>query len=105
MATNQANYSPSTPYYLTDVVNNNYLDVMNFRFIPKNPTDIYMTITPAYEYRPDKLALDLYNDPRLWWVFAARNPNRLGDNPYFNFVSGTGIYIPTMTTLISYLGI
>jgi hypothetical protein len=35
----------------------------------------------------------------LWWVFAARNPNLLGPDPYFNFVSGAKIYVPTMDTL------
>jgi hypothetical protein len=68
------------------------------------PSDIYWNITPVYEYRPDLLAYDLYGDSRLWWVFASRNPNRLKD-PYFDFVSGLGIYLPKLDTLRGILGI
>lgn len=102
---NQTIYPKSSPYYLTTVQNNNYLDVMTYRTIPQNPSDVYMEITSVYQYRPDMLAFDLYNDPALWWVFAARNPNRLGPDPYFSFVAGLGIYIPTLDTLRSYLGV
>ena len=50
------------------------------------------------------LAYDLYTDARLWWVFASRNPNLLGPDPYFNFTAGLGIYIPTLTTIQTVLG-
>lgn len=98
-------YTTSTPYYLTNIVNNQYLDILKYRPIPKNPDDVYSVITMAYEYRPDKFAYDLYNDAQLWWVFAARNPNRLGEDPYFSFKAGLGIYIPRVDTLRTYLGI
>ena len=50
------------------------------------------------------LAYDLYNNSKLWWVFGSRNPNTLKD-PMFDFVTGTGIYIPENATLIQALGI
>lgn len=103
--TTQTTYPKSSPYYQTSVQNNKFLDVMTFRPIPQNPSDVYMEITSVYQYRPDLLAFDLYNDPGLWWVFAVRNPNRLGADPYFNFVAGLGIYIPTLDTLRTYLGV
>lgn len=102
---NQTMYPKASPYYLTPVQDNKFLDVMTYRPIPQKPSDVYMEITSAYQYRPDLLAFDLYNDSGLWWVFAARNPNRLGPDPYFNFVAGTGIYIPTLDTLREYLGV
>lgn len=102
---NQNIYPQTSPYYNTNVVSNKYLDVMTYRPIPKNPSDVYFLITAVYEYRPDLLAYDLYGDSRLWWVFAQRNPNRLGEDPYFDFKTGVGIYIPTLTTLKSVLGI
>ena len=102
---NQNIYPQASPYYNTEVVSNKYLGVMNYRPIPKDPSDVYMVITAVYEYRPDLLAYDLYNDPRLWWVFAVRNPNRLGEDPYFNFKTGTGIYVPRIDTLQRVLGI
>ena len=97
-------YPASSPYYFTDVVNNNFLDIMSNRPIPMQPSDVYWEITSVYEYRPDLLAYDLYSDSRLWWVFAQRNPNRLKD-PYFDFTTGTGIYLPKMDMLRQVLGI
>lgn len=103
MATNNL-YPATSPYSATGIVNNKFLDVMVNRTIPMNPSDIYWEITQVYEYRPDLLAYDLYADSRLWWVFAQRNPNRLKD-PYFDFVTGTGIYIPKLDLLKQVLGI
>jgi hypothetical protein len=97
-------YPATSPYYFTNVVNNKFLDVMVNRPIPLNPSDVYWEITTVYEYRPDLLAYDLYSDSRLWWVFASRNPNRLKD-PYFDFTTGTGIYLPKMDMLKQVLGI
>jgi len=91
-------YSSTSPYYLTGVVNRQYLDVMVNRPIPSDPTDVYWEITPTYNLRPDLLAYDLYKDPKLWWVFAQRNPNRIKD-PLFDFVSGIKIYIPKLSVL------
>jgi hypothetical protein len=97
-------YSATSPYYNTGVVNNKFLDIMVNRNIPMQPSDIYWEITPVYEYRPDLLAYDLYSDSRLWWVFASRNPNRLKD-PYFDFVTGVGIYLQKLDLLKQVLGI
>jgi len=98
------NYPPTSPYYLTDVVNRQYLDIMVNRPIFSDPTDMYWEITPVYNLRPDLLASDLYNDSRLWWVFAQRNPNTIKD-PLFDFVQGIKIYIPKQNVLQSSLGI
>lgn len=99
-----ASYPSTSPYYLTEIVNGEFLDVMVNRAIPSNPTDQQWTITPTYNLRPDLLANDLYGDSRLWWVFAQRNPNRLTD-PLNSFVTGTVIYLPTIETLKQTLGI
>lgn len=104
MATLNQLYQASSPYYLTEIVSNKYLDVMQNRPIPPLLSDVYWTITKVYEYRPDMLAYDLYNNSKLWWVFAQRNPNRLKD-PYFDFIAGTQIFIPKMDTLKQVLGI
>jgi hypothetical protein len=96
-------YTQSSPYYNTDVYNQ-FLDVMINRPIPMDPSDTYWEINQTYHLRPDLLAYDLYNDSKLWWVFAQRNPNRLKD-PMFDFVLGTGIYLPQLNTLKLALGI
>jgi hypothetical protein len=97
-------YPPTSPYFTTDIVNGQFLDIMTNRQIISDPSDVYWQITPVYNLRPDLLAYDLYNDSRLWWVFAQRNPNKLKD-PLFDFVQGASIYIPKLEFLKSSLGI
>ena len=97
-------YPQTSPYYLTRIYNRQYLDVMVNRPIPIDPLDQYWEITQTYNLRPDLLAYDLYNDSKLWWVFAQRNPNTLKD-PLFDFVAGTQIYLPNFATVKQALGI
>jgi len=97
-------YPATSPYYNTDLVNNQFLDIMSNRPIPMNPSDVYWEIIPVYQYRPDLLAYDLYSNSMLWWVFAMRNPNMLKD-PYFDFVSGTSIYLPKLSAINQALGL
>lgn len=103
--TNTWVYPQTSPYHNTDIVDNKYLDVLNYRPIPATASDVFYTLPAVYQYRPDLLAHDLYNDSTLWWVFAARNPNLIGPDPYFNFVAGIGIYIPPLTVIKAALGI
>lgn len=98
-------YPATSPYFTTDIINTKYLDVLNYRPIPKYANDTYYILPSVYQYRPDLLAYDLYGDAKLWWVFAERNPNKLGYDPYFDFVAGMGIYIPKLETLKQILGI
>ena len=95
-------YKGTSPYFNT-AVNNGYLDVIVWRDIPPQTDDILFQVTKNYEYRPDLLAFDLYQDVNLWWVFASRNPSTLKD-PIFDLQAGTQIYIPKITTLKSTLG-
>lgn len=103
MASNNL-YPSTSPYNTTGIVNGKFLDAMVNRPIPMLGSDKYWEITPVYEYRPDLLAYDLYGDSRLWWVFAQRNPNRLKD-PYFDFITGAGIYLPQSANLTQWLGL
>jgi hypothetical protein len=96
-------YPQTSPYYLTQVFNRQFLDVMVNRPIPVDPQDSYWQINQTYNLRPDLLAYDLYGDSELWWVFAQRNPNTLKD-PLFDFVAGKYIYIPQLPNLKSALG-
>lgn len=104
-ASNTYTYPQSSPYYDTNIVENKFLDFLEYREIPMNPSDVYYQVPLVYQYRPDLLAFDLYGDAALWWVFAARNPNKLGPDPYFNLEAGIEIYIPNFTTLQLALGI
>jgi hypothetical protein len=90
-------YGKSSPYYNTEIVNN-YLDVINFRDIPKERDDILFEVTATYEHRPDLLAYDLYKDHKLWWVFAVRNRSVIKD-PVYDLITGVKIYLPKASTL------
>jgi hypothetical protein len=98
-----ATYSKASPYYSTGTYGG-YLDVLNYRSFPAQPDDQIITLTESYRNRPDLLAFDLYQDSRLWWVFAVRNPNNI-KNPVFDFVPGRKIYVPKKETLTTALGL
>jgi len=98
-----AEYSKYSPYYTTERFGS-FLDILNFRTIPRSSQDVLFKITKFYEYRPDLLAADMYGKSSLWWVFAARNPNTIRD-PVFDFSVGQKIYIPDVKTLTAVLGV
>lgn len=98
-----ANYSTSSPYSKTNQ-NKDYLDVMVYIDLPSEVDDYEYTLDKKYEYRPDLLAYDLYNDVNLWWVFAVRNKSVIRD-PVFDFVSGVKIFLPKINTINNVLGI
>ena len=98
-----SNYQNTSPWFTTKVVNN-YLDVLSIRAVSSQSDDFLYTIQPQYTYRPDLLAFDLYGDPNLWWVFTQRNMDVLQD-PIFDFVPGTKIYIQKNSGLKTVLGL
>jgi hypothetical protein len=95
-------YNSTSPYFLTGF-NQYYLDVMVDRPIPKESDDQVIVINQTYQYRPDLLAYDLYNNAGLWWVFYQRNPNTLTQPPW-DFATGTRIFLPKISTLRTVLG-
>lgn len=97
-----AQYDATSPYYQTGY-SQFFLETMVNRPIPKENDDLTFTINLTYQYRPDLLAFDLYSNAGLWWVFYQRNPNTL-QAPPMDFVVGTLIYLPKMTTLKTALG-
>jgi len=97
-------YKNSSPWNNTKIVNDNYLGILNIRPIPAKLDDVLFTITPQYTHRPDLLAYDLYDNPKLWWVFAQRNMDVLKD-PIFDFEAGLQIFLPRGSALSSSLGL
>jgi hypothetical protein len=96
-------YNQTSPYYSTQY-SQYFLDVMVNRSIPRLASDQNFLINSTYQYRPDLLAFDLYDDSSLWWVFYQRNPNTL-NKPPLDFMAGVQIYLPNIDTLKSVLGI
>lgn len=98
-----AKYSNTSPYFATEE-NLISLDFLKPRTITAEQDDISYTIDRIYAYRPDLLAYDLYGSPRLWWVFAQRNPDQIED-PIYDFEPGVTIQLPKLSNLKSDLGI
>lgn len=98
-----ATYTNTSPWFKTPITQN-YLDVLSIRPVAAQTSDFLYTIESQYTFRPDLLAYDLYGDATLWWVFIQRNLDVLQD-PIFDFVPGTKIYIPKASGLQSLLGI
>lgn len=96
-------YSKTSPYANSEVFGF-FLDVLEYRPVPISNADTVFKITQIYKHRPDLLANDLYGDAKLWWVFAARNPNTIED-PVFDFVPGTTIFLPRKDALLAALGL
>jgi|TARA_B110000977_G_scaffold196814_1_gene277979 hypothetical protein len=95
--------SKLSPYGNTEITNSGYLDILTPIAIPVATNDVLYEILPAYTYRPDLLAFDLYGKKELWWIFAQRNLDVLKD-PIFDFVAGTQIYCPQGSNLKQVLG-
>ena len=98
-----ATYGKSSPYYTTNTYGL-FLDVMEPRTFPAQADDMVYTIDRVYQYRPDLLAFDLYQNAGLWWVFQVRNPNVITD-PIGDFLAGISIKIPKKETLAKALGV
>jgi hypothetical protein len=96
--------SATSPWYNTSIVNNDYLDLMAIRPIPALDSDPRYIIQEKYTHRPDLLAYDLYNDHRLWWVFAQRNMDVIKD-PVYDMEAGIEIKLPQFDPLKNALGL
>ena len=98
-----AKYSATSPYFSTPEENIN-LGILVPRPITAEGDDQSYTIERTYAYRPDLLAYDLYGSPRLWWVFAQRNPDQIED-PIYDFKPGVTVQLPKKENLLKDLGI
>jgi hypothetical protein len=98
-----ATYNNTSPWGNTPIVQN-YLDTLRIRPVSAEPDDPIYAIESQYSHRPDLLAYDLYGDHKLWWVFIQRNLDVLQD-PIYDFIPGTKIYLPQKSSLLSVLGL
>lgn len=98
-----ASYSDQSPYAVTTVQNNQYLDTLAIRPVPASDDDVVYTVQPQFTHRPDLLAYSVYGTPKLWWVFAQRNMDILKD-PVYDLVAGIQIRLPREDKLQQFLG-
>ena len=89
-----ANYRTDSLYRNTEIINRQYLDVLNVDSIDiDNTTTNTITLEAKYDEKPDLLAYDLYGNAKLWWVFALFNQDELVD-PIVDFKTGLKISVP-----------
>ena len=98
-----ARYSATSPYFTTSE-SSEHLNILSPREITTELDDQSYTIERTYAYRPDLLAYDLYGTPRLWWVFAQRNPDEIED-PIYDFKPGVTIQLPKPANISKDLGV
>ena len=98
-----AKYSSTSPYFSTPQ-NSINLEPLVIRPFAIEEDDQLYTIERTYAYRPDLLAFVLYGTPRLWWVFAQRNPDQIED-PIYDFKPGVSIQLPKKENLLKDLGV
>ena len=80
-----------------------FLDINSLPKIPVDAFEIDYKIKEAHNGRPDILAMELYGSPRLWWVFALKNPDIIKD-PLNDFKPGVVIKTPSPETVKSFVG-
>jgi hypothetical protein len=95
-------YAASSPYAATPQTDW-YIKNLVFRPIPMDSGDQPFTLSLRHQYRPDRLAFDLYGTPAYWWVFCVRNPF-LRSDPIWNFINSLTIMVPTSDYLHRVLG-
>lgn len=84
-------YSP----YTNDEINDWYLGHFKYpSFVPIADDMEDYVIESKYDRNPWKLAKELYNQERLYWIFSITNPSELVD-PLNDFVTGLKIKIPS----------
>ncbi len=98
-----AKYSRTSPYFSTPQNNINLEPLVKRPFAIEDDDQSY-TIERTYAYRPDLLAYDIYGTPRLWWVFAQRNPDKIEDAIY-DFKPGVTIQLPKPENISRDLGV
>lgn len=69
--------------------------------IEQDNSDYYIIITDEYNLKPGKMALALYGDAHLGWIFSYFNRDIIS-NPIFDFTTGKIIRVPTKTRLLGY---
>ena len=97
-------YKSNSPWHKTRIVNNSYLDILSIRSVPAEKDDLLYTLQEQYTHRPDLLAHGLYEDHKLWWVFAQRNMDIIQD-PVYDFVEGAIIRIPRQDDIEAGIGV
>lgn len=78
-----------------------YRDYYNPINIEYDDTDMFLIVTSEFNQKPGNLAHYLYGDPRLSWVFAYFNRDKISDI-IFDLKEGMILRLPTKERLLSH---
>ncbi len=95
-------YGKSNRYYLTPQTTW-FLGIYIDRGLIRDGSDVPITLTSRYNYRPDLLSFDLYGITDYRWTFMILNPDLIID-PVYDFVTGLSIFTATLERLNSAIG-
>ena len=96
-------YKENSPWNKTPIIDDLILDVLKKRFIYKDPYDEIYTIPQQFNERPDLCSYEFYGTAKYWWIFAQRNLDAIED-PIYDIVAGTQIYLPDKERVLRALG-
>jgi hypothetical protein len=80
-----------------------FLGLYVSRSFQRDGTDVPITLSSRYNFRPDLLSYDLYGTVNYRWTFMVLNPGLIRD-PIFDMVTGLTIYTATPDRLHTQLG-
>lgn len=95
-------YPRSSPYYGT-AQTSWAIGRYKHRTIPPQSDDVYVTILPRHEHRPDRLSQEYFGTPVYWWVFMVCNTHLIRD-PIWDLKVGMTIRIPSQRYLGTIVG-
>lgn len=76
-----------------------YYNPINIPF--DSQTDYEFTVPDKYHQKPGNMAYELYGTPKLYWIFAYFNQDKVED-PIFDIKTGMTLTIPSKQRLLSY---
>jgi hypothetical protein len=87
------NFNTNNPYYNTPQTSWFTGPWTNKTILP-NVGDRRMIIEPKYNFRPQNMSQDLYNNPAYYWVLWLRNIDII-KSPILDFTTGKTIIVPS----------
>jgi len=85
-----------SPYSNTQVVGRFMMHYVHQKIAP-HPGDDVKRVVRDWVRRPDLMALDLYGDPDLWFVFGSRNAL---EDPVYDLVLDRELIVPPLSHVL-----
>jgi len=101
-----ANFRPGSRYtngtFTLNPEDEEFLILRENLEIPESSEDIFFVVEGEHIYRPETIAVEVYDRPELWWVIADINNIR---EPLFDLEVGQELRIPPLAVVLEALDI